>query len=188
MAGLLTPYATSELFKALLDNVDLPVHLHCHSTAGLASMNHLKAIEEGCRHVDTAISAFAEGTSHPTTESIVAGLNNSDYETGLDLVALQEIGAYFYQVRKKYHQFESEFTGIDTRVQVNQVPGGMISNLSNQLKEQGALHQMNEVLEEIPRVRKDLGYPNKYIYGHLFFLYYSRSEDQHFVSKCIHRI
>ncbi len=159
MAGLLTPYATSELFKALLDVVDVPIHLHCHATAGLASMCHLKAIEAGCCHIDTAISAFAEGTSHTTTESMVAGLYNTPYDTELDLVKLQEIGAYFYQVRKKYHQFESEFTGIDTRVQVNQVPGGMISNLSNQLKEQGALARMNEVLAEIPKVRKDLGYP-----------------------------
>ncbi|MFK5892354.1 MAG: sodium-extruding oxaloacetate decarboxylase subunit alpha [Pseudomonadota bacterium] len=159
MAGLLTPYSTSELFKALLDVIDIPVHLHSHATAGLASMCQLKAIEAGCRHIDTAISAFAEGTSHPTTESMVAALHDSDYNSGLNLVDLQEIGSYFYMVRKKYHQFESEFTGIDTRVQVNQVPGGMISNLSNQLKEQGALDKMNAVLEEIPRVRKDLGYP-----------------------------
>jgi len=159
MAGLLTPYATSELFQALIDKVEIPIHLHSHATAGLASMCQLKAIEAGCRHVDTAISAFAEGTSHPTTESLVAALKNTEYDTQLALPALQEIGAYFYQVRKRYHQFESEYTGIDTRVQVNQVPGGMISNLSNQLKEQGALAKMNEVLEEIPKVRKDLGYP-----------------------------
>jgi pyruvate carboxylase subunit B len=159
MAGLLTPYSTSELFKALLDVIDIPIHLHSHATAGLASMCQLKAIEAGCRHIDTAISAFAEGTSHPTTESMVAALSNSDYNSGLNLVDLQEIGSYFYLIRKKYHQFESEFTGIDTRVQVNQVPGGMISNLSNQLKEQGALDKMSIVLEEIPRVRKDLGYP-----------------------------
>jgi len=159
MAGLLTPYATSELIKALVDKLDIPVHLHSHATAGLASMCQLKAIEAGCCHVDTAISAFAEGTSHPTTESLVAALINSDYDTKLSLPALQEIGAYFYQVRKKYHQYESEFTGIDTRVQVNQVPGGMISNLSNQLKEQGELAKMSQVLDEIPKVRKDLGYP-----------------------------
>ncbi|MFK5985399.1 MAG: sodium-extruding oxaloacetate decarboxylase subunit alpha [Pseudomonadota bacterium] len=159
MAGLLTPYSTSELFKALLDALDIPVHLHSHATAGLASMCQLKAIEAGCRHIDTAISAFAEGTSHPTTESMVAALKNTDYDSKLDLPDLQEIGGYFYSVRKKYHQFESEFTGIDTRVQVNQVPGGMISNLSNQLKEQGALDKMTEVLNEIPLVRKELGYP-----------------------------
>lgn len=159
MAGLLTPYATGELVKALTDAVDLPLHLHCHSTAGQSEMCQLKAIENGCRHIDTAISSFAGGTSHPPTESLVAALRNTDYETGLDLEAIQEIGLYFYHVRKKYNQYESDYTGVDTRVQVNQVPGGMISNLANQLREQNALHRMNEVLAEIPAVRKDLGYP-----------------------------
>ena len=159
MAGLLTPYNTSELVKSLVDTLDVPVHIHSHATAGLASMCQLKALEAGCSGIDTAISSFAEGTSHPTTESMVAALSNTPYDSGLNLPELQEIGAYFYQVRKKYHQFESEFTGLDTRVQVNQVPGGMISNLSNQLKEQGALTRMNDVLHEIPQVRADLGYP-----------------------------
>ncbi len=159
MAGLLTPYKTSELVKSLVDSLDIPVHIHSHATAGLASMCQMKAIEAGCRGIDTAISSFAEGTSHPTTESMVAALINSPFDTELNLPDLQNIGSYFYQVRKKYHQFESEFTGLDTRVQVNQVPGGMISNLSNQLKEQGELKHMNEVLEEIPRVRAELGYP-----------------------------
>ncbi|WP_456415416.1 sodium-extruding oxaloacetate decarboxylase subunit alpha [Thiolapillus sp.] len=159
MAGLLTPYATEELVKALKDAVDLPLQLHSHATSGLAEMCHLKAIESGCDRVDTAISSWAGGTSHPPTESLVAGLRNTPYDTGLDLELLQDIGMYFYEVRKKYHQFESEFTGVDTRVQVNQIPGGMISNLANQLKEQNALGRMNEVMEEIPRVRKDLGYP-----------------------------
>ncbi len=159
MAGLLTPYATEELVKAIKDAVDLPLQLHSHATAGLAEMCHLKAIENGCDRVDTAISSWAGGTSHPPTESLVAGLRGTGYDTGLDLELLQEIGMYFYEVRKKYHQFESEFTGVDTRVQVNQIPGGMISNLANQLKEQNALGRMNEVMEEIPRVREDLGYP-----------------------------
>lgn len=159
MAGLLTPMTTAALVKALVSAVDIPVHLHSHATAGLASMCQLKAIENGCRHIDTAISSLSGGTSHPPTESMVAAVRNTEYDTGLDLPALQEIGFYFYEIRKKYHQFESEFTGIDTRVQNNQVPGGMISNLSNQLKEQGALDHMNAVLEEIPRVRADLGYP-----------------------------
>lgn len=159
MAGLLTPYSTSELVKALVDSLDVPVHIHSHATSGLASMCQMKALEAGCSGIDTAISSFAEGTSHPTTESMVAALIKTPYDTELSLTELQDIGAYFYQVRKKYHQFESEFTGLDTRVQVNQVPGGMISNLSNQLKEQGELKRMNEVLEEIPRVRSDLGYP-----------------------------
>lgn len=159
MAGLLTPFATAELVKALIDQLGIPVHLHTHATAGLASMCQLQAIENGCRHIDTAISTFSGGTSHPATESMVAALKGSAYDTGLDLEALQEIGFYFYEVRKKYHQFESDFTGVDTRVQINQVPGGMISNLSNQLREQSELTRMNQVLDEIPKVRKDLGYP-----------------------------
>lgn len=159
MAGLLTPNVTAELVKALVDQVKIPIHLHSHATAGLASMCQFKAVENGAFGIDTAISAFSEGTSHPPTESMVAAFKDTEFDTGLDLPALQEIGFYFYEVRKKYHQFESEFTGLDTRVQVNQVPGGMISNLSNQLKEQGALPRMNDVLNEIPLVRKELGYP-----------------------------
>ncbi|MEH3021733.1 MAG: sodium-extruding oxaloacetate decarboxylase subunit alpha [Pseudomonas oryzihabitans] len=159
MAGLLTPYATGELVKALKEALTLDVVVHSHDTAGVAAMCQLKAVENGADRIDTAISSMAWGTSHPGTESMVAALRDTSYDTGLDLELLQEIGLYFHAVRKKYHQFESEFTGVDTRVQVNQVPGGMISNLANQLREQGALNRMNEVLEEIPRVRKDLGYP-----------------------------
>ncbi|PKM45327.1 MAG: oxaloacetate decarboxylase subunit alpha [Gammaproteobacteria bacterium HGW-Gammaproteobacteria-1] len=159
MAGLLTPSATTELVEALVATVKLPIAVHSHATSGLASMCQLKGIEHGAVHIDTAISAFAGGTSHPPTESMVAALRGTEYDTGLDLALLQEIGFYFHDVRKKYHQYESEYTGIDTRVQINQVPGGMISNLSNQLREQGALGRMNEVLQEIPRVREDLGYP-----------------------------
>lgn len=159
MAGLLTPYATGDLVKALKEALSLDVVVHSHDTAGVASMCQLKAVENGADRIETAISSMAWGTSHPGTESMVAALRDTPYDTGLDLELLQEIGLYFHAVRKKYHQFESEFTGVDTRVQVNQVPGGMISNLANQLREQGALNRMNEVLEEIPRVRKDLGYP-----------------------------
>ncbi|WP_145008207.1 sodium-extruding oxaloacetate decarboxylase subunit alpha [Pseudomonas oryzihabitans] len=159
MAGLLTPYATGDLVKALKEALALDVVVHSHDTAGVASMCQLKAVENGADRIETAISSMAWGTSHPGTESMVAALRDTPYDTGLDLELLQEIGLYFHAVRKKYHQFESEFTGVDTRVQVNQVPGGMISNLANQLREQGALNRMNEVLEEIPRVRKDLGYP-----------------------------
>ncbi|GMR16869.1 MAG: sodium-extruding oxaloacetate decarboxylase subunit alpha [Gammaproteobacteria bacterium] len=159
MAGLLTPNVTAELVKALVDQISVPVHLHSHATAGLASMCQYKAVENGAFGIDTAISSFSQGTSHPATESMVAAFIDTEFDTGLDLVALQEIGFYFYEIRKKYHKFESEFTGLDTRVQVNHVPGGMISNLSNQLKEQGALTRMNDVLKEIPLVRKELGYP-----------------------------
>ena len=159
MAGLLTPFATGELVRALKAQVELPVFIHSHDTAGLAAMCQLKAIENGADHIDTCISSFAWGTSHPGTESMVAALRGTPYDTGLDLELLQEIGLYFYGVRKRYHQFESEFTAVDTRVQVNQVPGGMMSNLANQLKEQGALDRINEVFAEIPRVREDLGFP-----------------------------
>jgi len=159
MAGLLTPSITEKLVTELVEKLNIPVHIHSHATAGLASMCQLKAIESGASGIDTAISSFSGGSSHPATESMVAALRDTPYDTQLDLVALQEIGFYFYEVRKKYHQFESEFTGLDTRVQVNQVPGGMMSNLSNQLKEQGELARMNDVLEEIPKIRKELGYP-----------------------------
>jgi pyruvate carboxylase subunit B len=159
MAGLLTPYTTAELVKQLTATVRVPIHLHSHATSGLSSMCHLKAVENGALLVDTCLSAFSEGASHSTTESVVAALAGTEYDTGLNLSLLQEIAAYFREVRKKYWQFESAFTGVDTRVLVNQVPGGMISNLSNQLKEQGALNRMDEVLAEIPRVREDLGYP-----------------------------
>ncbi len=159
MAGLLTPQTTYDLVKALREAVKLPVHLHSHATSGLSAMCLLKGVEAGAAIVDTCNSSFGEGASHPSTESIVAALQGTEYDTGLDLAGLQEITAYFREVRKKYWQFESDFTGVDTRVLVNQVPGGMISNLSNQLKDQGALNRMDEVLAEIPLVRKDLGYP-----------------------------
>ncbi|HOY69833.1 MAG TPA: sodium-extruding oxaloacetate decarboxylase subunit alpha [Methylotenera sp.] len=159
MAGLLTPQSTHDLVTALRAAVSLPIHLHSHATSGLSAMCFLKGVEAGATILDTCNSSFGEGASHSSTESIVAALKGTEYDTGLNLVALQEITAYFRDVRKKYWQFESEFTGVDTRVLVNQVPGGMISNLSNQLKEQGALNRMDEVLAEIPRVREDLGYP-----------------------------
>ncbi len=159
MAGLLTPQSTADLVKALRSAVDLPIHLHSHATSGLSAMCFLKGIEAGATMLDTSNSSFGEGASHTSTESMVAALQGTEYETGINLQALQEITAYFREVRKKYWQFESDFTGVDTRVLVNQVPGGMISNLSNQLKEQGALDRMDEVLTEIPRVRQDLGYP-----------------------------
>jgi len=159
MAGLLTPAATAELVTALNQAIEIPVHLHSHATSGMADMCQLKAIENGCYHIDTAISSFSNGASHPPTETMVAALRDTEFDTGLDLEKIQEIGLYFHEVRKKYHQFESEFAGLDTRVQVNQVPGGMISNLYSQLREQGALHHMNDVLTEIPKVRQDLGFP-----------------------------
>jgi pyruvate carboxylase subunit B len=159
MAGLLTPNATRELVGDLVGAVDVPIHLHAHATSGLSELCQWQAIEAGCRHIETAISAFAGGTSHPPTESMVAALAGTRFDTGLDLEALQEISGYFREVRKKYARFESGYTGVDTRVLVNQVPGGMISNLANQLRDQDALDKFEAVLLEIPTVREDLGYP-----------------------------
>ncbi|MDD5056287.1 MAG: sodium-extruding oxaloacetate decarboxylase subunit alpha [Sideroxydans sp.] len=159
MAGLLTPYATFELVTALRAAINIPIHLHSHATSGLSGMCFLKAVEAGATILDTCNSSFGEGASHSSTESVVAALQGTPYDTGLDLGALQEITAYFTEVRKKYWQFESAHTGVDSRVLVNHVPGGMISNLSNQLKELDALSRMDEVLDEIPRVREDMGYP-----------------------------
>jgi pyruvate carboxylase subunit B len=159
MAGLLTPSATKELVTSLKKSTSLPVHLHSHATAGLASINLLTAVQNGVDIIDTCNSSFAEGASHPSTESMIAALEDLGYETDIDIKKVEEISEQLKVVRKKYWQFESDYTGVDTRVLSNQVPGGMISNLSNQLKEQGALDRMNEVLLEIPRVREDLGYP-----------------------------
>ncbi|MDX8389764.1 MAG: sodium-extruding oxaloacetate decarboxylase subunit alpha [Mariprofundaceae bacterium] len=159
MAGLLTPTATRELITALKQAVSIPLHLHSHATAGMAEMVQWEAVHAGCDIIDTAISPLSGGTSHPPTEAMVAAFAGGEFDTGLDLELLQDIAAYFRGVRKKYSRFESDVTGVDTRVFINQIPGGMISNLANQLKEQGALEKMDEVLEEIPRVRKDFGYP-----------------------------
>ena len=159
MAGLLTPYATFDLVKAIKAEVNLPLVIHSHSTSGLAPLCQLKAVEAGADRIDTAISSFSSGTSHPATESQVAAFKGTDYDTGLDLTLLSDIADYFREVRKKYHQFESEFTREDVSVQINQVPGGMMSNLANQLKEQNALDRIRDVFDEIPRVREELGFP-----------------------------
>jgi len=159
MAGLLTPSATKDLVTSLKKSVALPIHIHSHATSGLASINLITAVENGAEIIDTCNSSFAEGASHPSTESIIAALEDLGYQTDIDIKKVEEISEYLKVARKKYWQFESDYTGVDTRVLSNQVPGGMISNLSNQLKEQGALDRMNEVLLEIPKVREDLGYP-----------------------------
>lgn len=159
MAGLLTPSATAELVAALKAEFDLPLALHSHMTSGLAGLCQQQAIDAGVDIIDTAMSAFANGTSHPATETMVAALKDTPQDTGLELPKLQSIAKQLWEVRKKYHQFESEFTREDVGVQINQVPGGMMSNLANQLKEQGALNRIDDVFAEIPAVRKDLGYP-----------------------------
>ncbi|MCG7200524.1 sodium-extruding oxaloacetate decarboxylase subunit alpha [Marinobacter pelagius] len=159
MAGLLTPAVTSELVGKLKQTLNLPVFLHSHATSGMAPMCQWAAMEAGVDHIDTALSAFAGGTSHPPTESLAASLHDAGLETGLNLELLDKATRHFREVRKKYHQFESDYNGVDTSVLLSQVPGGMMSNLANQLKEQGALDRIQDVFEEIPRVRKDLGYP-----------------------------
>jgi pyruvate carboxylase subunit B len=159
MAGLLTPSATEELISHIKQSVDLPLFLHSHDTSGMASMCQLKAIEAGCEHIDTAISSLAGGTSHPPTETMAVALCDAGYQVDLNFPLLKEIADYFKDIRKKYHQYESGYSGVDTGVLLNQVPGGMMSNLANQLKEQGALERIDEVFAEIPRVRKDLGFP-----------------------------
>jgi len=159
MAGLLSPFDAYDLVKKLKEKVGLPVHMHCHSTSGLASMTYLKGIEAGADIIDTAISSLALGTSQPPTESLVVALKNTPYDTGLDIGALGEMAEYFKNVRKNYKDVESAFTGVDTNVLIYQVPGGMMSNLETQLKSQGKLDKLEDVLKEIPRVREDLGYP-----------------------------
>ncbi len=159
MAGLLTPYAAYELVLRLKETIDLPIHLHSHSTSGMASAAHLKAVEAGVDIVDTAISALSLTTSHPPTESLVAMLRGRERDTGLDLRLLAEISSYFGRVRRKYASFESGLFGVDVRVLQYQIPGGMLSNLVSQLREQGAEDKYEDVLREVPQVRADLGYP-----------------------------
>ncbi|HAO93497.1 MAG TPA: pyruvate carboxylase subunit B, partial [Deltaproteobacteria bacterium] len=159
MAGLLTPGAAFDLVTKLKEKVSVPIHIHSHDSSGLAAMSYLKAIEAGAEIIDTALSSLASGTSQPPTESIVAALKDTPYDTGLDLALLSDVADHFREVRKKYKKFESEFTAINTKTLVVQIPGGMISNLANQLREQNALDKMNDVFAEIPKVRKDMGYP-----------------------------
>ena len=162
MAALLTPYATEELVKALKANVKIPVQLHTHYTSGLASMCLLKAIEAGVDAVDTAMSPLALGTSHAPTESIVAALQGTEYDTGLDLKQLTEIRDYFMPLRKKYIDsglLDPKMLAVDANALIYQVPGGMLSNLLSQLKQAGKSDKFEEVLREVPRVRADAGYP-----------------------------
>jgi oxaloacetate decarboxylase alpha subunit len=159
MAGLLSPYAASELVGRLKAEVKVPIQLHTHYTSGMAMATALKAIEAGVDIVDTAISSLALVTSQPPTESLVRILQESPRDTGLDLGLLAEISHYFAEVRKKYAAFESGMKGVDVNVLQFQIPGGMLSNLVSQLREQGAEDRYPEVLKEVPRVRQELGYP-----------------------------
>ena len=160
MAGLLQPYAAAEIISKLKKRVSLPVHVHSHCTAGLAPLTYMLAIEAGADMLDTALSPLAHGTSQPATEAIVAALRDTPHDTGLDLTLLAGIAAYFYEVRRKYAEFESAVSNqIKTDVLVSQIPGGMISNLVAQLRSAKAEHRLEAVLAEMPKVREDLGYP-----------------------------
>ena len=162
MAALLTPYETEKLVKALKAAVKIPIQLHTHYTSGLASMCLLKGIEAGVDVIDTAMSPLALGTSHAPTESMVAALQGTEYDTGLDLVLLTEIRSYFMKLRQKYIEnglLDPKMLAVDANALIYQVPGGMLSNLLSQLKQAGKEDKLEEVLKEVPRVRKDAGYP-----------------------------
>ncbi len=157
MAGLLTPYAAFELVSRLKEAVAIPIHMHCHATTGLSTATYLKAVEAGIDNLDGAISSMSMTYGHSATESLVAMLADTPRPTGLDLALLEEIAAYFRTVRRKYARFEGGLKGVDSRILAAQVPGGMLTNLESQLREQNALDRLDEVLEEIPKVREDLG-------------------------------
>ena len=158
MAGLLKPYEAYGLVSRLKESLKVPVHMQCHATTGLSTATIIKAAEAGIDNVDTAISSMSMTYGHSATEAVVAALQGRDRDTGLNIELLEEIAAYFRQVRKKYAKFEGSLRGVDSRILVAQVPGGMLTNMESQLKEQGALDQFDAVLEEIPKVRADLGF------------------------------
>ncbi|MDD5125077.1 pyruvate carboxylase subunit B, partial [Methylovulum sp.] len=158
MAGLLKPYEAFELVSRLKSSTNIPIHLHSHATTGLSVASIMKAAEAGIDHVDTAISSLSMTYGHSATETIVAALEGTERDTGLDLIKLEEIAHYFREIRKKYAQFEGSLKGVDSRILIAQVPGGMLTNMESQLKEQGASDKFDEVIHEIPRVREDLGF------------------------------
>lgn len=158
MAGLLTPFVAYDLIKALKEEIGVSLSLHTHSTAGFAFGAHLKAVEAGVDVLDLANSALSEGTSHPCTQSMVATLQGSKWDSGLELEPMEKAAEILRKNRRKYKKFESQYNQIDTRVLLSQIPGGMISNMANQLKEQNALDRMDSVMSEIPKVRADFGY------------------------------
>ena len=158
MAGLLNPYVAYELVSQLKKSISIPIHMQCHATTGLSTATYLKSIEAGIDNVDTAISSMSMTYGHSPTESIVSILDSTERATGLDIKLLEEIASYFREVRKKYVKFEGKLKGVDSRILVAQVPGGMLTNLENQLREQNASDKLDEVLEEIPKVREDLGF------------------------------
>ncbi|MDC9726244.1 MAG: sodium-extruding oxaloacetate decarboxylase subunit alpha [Candidatus Thioglobus sp.] len=158
MAGLLQPYVAYDLVKQLKETIDIPIQLHAHATTGLSTATIIKSVEAGIDRVDTAIGSMSMTYGHSATNSVVSILENSPRKTGLNLEKLEEIDAYFRPIRCKYAKFEGSLKGVDSRILLSQVPGGMLTNMENQLREQNAADKMGEVLAEIPRVRKDLGY------------------------------
>jgi oxaloacetate decarboxylase alpha subunit len=158
MSGLLKPYEAEELVSRIKESCDVELALHCHATTGLSTATAIKAIEAGVDVLDTAISSMSQTYGHTPTETVVAMLEGTERDTGLKLDQIEPIAAYFRDVRKKYAKWEGQLKGIDSRILIAQVPGGMLTNMEGQLKEQGAADRIDEVLEEIPRVRKDLGY------------------------------
>jgi oxaloacetate decarboxylase alpha subunit len=158
MAGLLKPYVVEELVSRLKASVDVPIAMQCHATTGMSTTTNVKAAEAGIDMVDTAISSMSMTYGHSPTESVVAILEGTERDTGLDIILLEEIAAYFREVRKKYAKFEGSLKGVDSRILIAQVPGGMLTNMESQLKEQGAADKIDDVLQEIPRVREDLGF------------------------------
>ncbi|MCX4191476.1 sodium-extruding oxaloacetate decarboxylase subunit alpha [Methylophaga sp. OBS1] len=158
MAGLLKPYAAYELVQNLKQAIDIPIHMQSHATTGLSTATIMKCVEAGIDNVDTAVSSMSMTYGHSATESVVAIFEDTDRDTGLNMQLLEEIAAYFRDIRKKYAQFEGSLRGVDSRILVAQVPGGMLTNMESQLREQNALDRMDEVLKEIPRVREDLGF------------------------------
>jgi len=157
MAGLLRPHTAFELVSRLKEETSIPIQMHCHATTGLSTATLVKAAEAGIDAIDTAVSSMSMTYGHSPTETLVAVMEGTDRDTNLDLVAIEEIAAYFRDVRKKYAKFEGALQGVDSRILVAQVPGGMLTNLENQLREQNASDKLDDVLEEIPRVRDDLG-------------------------------
>ncbi len=158
MAGLLAPYTTYEIVKNLKESLSVPIHLHTHDTCGMGAMTCLKAIEAGVDIIDTVLSPFSEGTGQPPTESLVMALKGTPYDTGLNLALLAEIADDAREMKRKYRDFETDLGGVDSKIMVTQIPGGVMSNMVAQLRQIGALHRLNEILEEIPNVRRDLGY------------------------------
>ncbi len=158
MAGLLAPYTAYKIIKRLKKSLGVPIHLHTHDTCGMGAMTCLKAVEAGVDIIDTVLSPFSEGTGQPPTESLVMALRGTPHDTGLDLTLLAEIADHVREMKKRYKEFETDLGGVDSKIMVTQIPGGVMSNMVAQLRQINALHLLDRILEEIPKVRKDLGY------------------------------